>query len=89
MSWRDVVTAFEKELGRDITVDMVPPGEPVPGLPPMMSGLLAAMNGYDSAIDMTEMAAAYNVTPLPLQTFVHNFVAAASAQAVGGQPARS
>jgi uncharacterized protein YbjT (DUF2867 family) len=81
VSWRDVVTAFEKELGRDITVETVPLGEPVPGFPPMMSGLLAAMDGYDSAIDMTEMAAAYGVEPLSLQEFVHNFVAGVSSQA--------
>jgi uncharacterized protein YbjT (DUF2867 family) len=89
VSWRDVVSAFEKELGRDIRVDTVPPGEPVPGFPPMMTGLLAAMNGYDSAIEMTEMAAAYGVKPLSLQEFVHNFVAGASSQAEGGEPARS
>jgi NADH dehydrogenase len=91
LSWRDVVAAFERELGREITVNTVPPGEPVPGLPPMMSGLLAAMDGYDSIIEMTEPAATYGVTPTSLDEFVHGFVGAATAQVdpttAGDQPA--
>jgi NADH dehydrogenase len=82
VTWRDVVGAFERELGREIPVRTVAPGEAVPGRPPMMNQLLAAMDGYDSPVEMTAMAETFGVNPTSLDDFVHGFVAA-SRRAVG------
>lgn len=75
VSWRDVVETFEQELGRKLPVETVSPGTPVPGLPDMMSQLLAAQDTYDSPIDMTELAQTYGVTPTSMSDFVREFVA--------------
>jgi uncharacterized protein YbjT (DUF2867 family) len=76
LTWHDVVAAFERELDREIPVRTVAPGEAVPGFPPMMNQLLAAMDGYDSALDMTAIAETFGVTPTSLDDFVRGFVAA-------------
>jgi uncharacterized protein YbjT (DUF2867 family) len=46
LSMRDIVKAFEHELGRSIPVQTVPPGQQVPGMPPVVTELLAALETY-------------------------------------------
>lgn len=75
VSWRDVVAAFEQELGREVPVRTVPLGQPVPGMPDMITELLTALETYDSPLDMSALAAAYGVTPTSLADFVRGFVA--------------
>jgi hypothetical protein len=62
------------ELGRDLPVHRVAPGEAVPGWTDTMTQPAAALDSYDSPIDMTEMAATYGITPTSLADFVHEFV---------------
>ncbi|MDQ3573408.1 MAG: SDR family oxidoreductase [Actinomycetota bacterium] len=78
ISWRDAVAAFEHELGREIPVHTVRPGEPVPGMPEQVNGLFQALETYDSPLDMTAMAVTYGVTPTGLDDFVHAFVSTAT-----------
>lgn len=77
VSWRDVVAAFEQELGREVRVRSVPFEEPVPGMPQAVNELLHALETYDSPLDITSVSAAYGVRPTPLAEFVHDFVARA------------
>ena len=74
LSWRDVVTVFEQELGRPIPVRTVPPGQPIPGMPPMITELLTALETYDSPLDTTALATTYRITPTRLVDFVHGFI---------------
>lgn len=76
LSWRDIVAAFSDELGRQIPVDTVELGEPIPTLPEFATSLLAALETYDSPLDMTELTGMYGITPTHVSAFVHNFVAA-------------
>jgi NADH dehydrogenase len=76
VSMRDVVAAFEQELGREVPVQTVPFGQPVPGMPPIISELLTALETYDSPLDMTDLAAAYRIRLTTLADFVRSFVAA-------------
>ncbi|MBG6214473.1 MAG: SDR family oxidoreductase [Cryobacterium sp.] len=78
VSWCDVIAAFEKELGREVTVRFIPIGSPVTGMPDMIVGLLTALENYDSPLDTSVLAARYGITPTSLDDFVHGFVAAAS-----------
>ena len=75
VSWWDVIAAFNQELGREIPVRTVQPGQPVPGLPDVVAGLLAMMDTYDSPIDSSELASTYGVTPTSLAEFVRGFLA--------------
>lgn len=74
VSWRDVISAFEAELGRDISVRTIEPGEPAPGLPDVVAPLLAALDTYDTPMDMTQLTGQYGVRPTTLAEFVHSFV---------------
>jgi hypothetical protein len=70
VTWRDVVAALESELGRDIELRTVSPGEPVPGLPENVAQLLATFDTFDSPVDMSEMTRTYGVQPTRLQDYV-------------------
>lgn len=78
VSWRDVVQAFERELGRSIKVASVPLGHKVPDLPDFVSELLTALETYDSRMETASLAARYSVSPTTLAEFVHAFVTTSS-----------
>lgn len=78
LTWRDVVAAFEVELGRNLTVNTVAPGELIPGVPGFVSELAAALATYDSPLDMSALPGTYDVQPTMLADFVHRFVATAT-----------
>jgi NADH dehydrogenase len=70
LTWRDVVAAYARALGREVPVRWVAPGEPVPGLPDPMQGMLAAFETYDSPVEMAELARTFGVALTPLDAFV-------------------
>jgi NADH dehydrogenase len=77
ISWRDVIAAFEDELGQEIPVRTVPLGDAVPGMPEQVNGLFQALETYDSPLDMSAIAATYGVTSTTLKDFVRAFVSTA------------
>jgi uncharacterized protein YbjT (DUF2867 family) len=77
VSWREVVAAYERALGRPIPVRFVAPGEPLPGLPDPMPALLASFEGYDSPVDMTELVRTFGVRLTTVDEFAREDVAAA------------
>jgi uncharacterized protein YbjT (DUF2867 family) len=83
LSWLDIVTAFENELGRSVPVHAVPAGEPAPDLPEFITQLLTTLDAYDSPIDMTQTSRTLEVVPTHLADFVHAFASAARDQVVG------
>ncbi len=70
VTWRDVVAAYERALGRTIEVRTIPPGQPLPGLPDVVSQLAAGLDAYDSPLEMAEMAASFGVRLTSLEEFV-------------------
>lgn len=79
LSWRDIVGTFERELGRPIPIETVPVGERLAGLPDFVTGLLTALETYDSSLDMGETARRYGVELTPLSAWVRASYGAASA----------
>ena len=83
--WRDVVAVYERVLGRPIAVQWIEPGEilpdlpPVPGLAPVVSGLMAALETFDSAVDMTEVARTFGVQLTSMESIVRRSTARESA----------
>jgi uncharacterized protein YbjT (DUF2867 family) len=75
VSWLDIVAAFETELGREVSLRTVPLGQPVPGMPELLSGFLTALETYDSPLDTSQLAKTYGVDPTALKDWVHTFVA--------------
>lgn len=70
VSWRDVVAACEKVLGRELSVRFVAHGEPVPGWAEQTAAIMAAMERDDSAIDMADTACTFGVELTPLEVVV-------------------
>jgi uncharacterized protein YbjT (DUF2867 family) len=87
LCWWDVVATYERLLGRPIPVELIAPGEllpnlpPVPGLTEFVSGLLAALETYDSPIDMTAIAHTFMVQLTPLEDVVRHDITSAPAEA--------
>jgi len=78
ISWRDAVAAFEHELGREIPVRTVRPGDPIPGMPEQVNGLFQLLETYDSPLEMSTLAATFEIAPTTLEDFVHAFVSTAT-----------
>ncbi len=76
VSWRDVVATFECVLGRDIPVETVAIGEPIPGLPEFVAELMASLEFYESPLEMTEASATFDVVPTSLEDFARTLVSA-------------
>lgn len=76
VSWRGVVECYERVLGRELPVRFVPPGEAVEGVNPMLLGLLAMQDTYDSDIDTAALAREFGVRLTPLEAWVRASVAA-------------
>jgi NADH dehydrogenase len=74
VSWRDAIAVFEQELGHAVPVRTVAVGQPVPGMPDVMVGMLTSLEGYDSPLDMTELGSRFGVSPTSVSDFVHEFV---------------
>jgi NADH dehydrogenase len=79
LSWRDIVATVEQELGRPIAIETVPVGEQLAGLPDFVTGLMTALEMYDSSLDMSETAAVYGVEPTPITAWVREAFARAPA----------
>lgn len=77
VSWRDVIAALERALGRDVPVVTVAPGQPLPGLPEAIGQLMAGLELYDSVIPMTETTRVFGVTQTNLDQFLHSMLGSA------------
>lgn len=75
VSLRDVIVAFERDLGREVTVRTLPIPLPSEGATDPIVGLLASLETYDSPIDMTAIADRYGVAPTRMSDFVSGVVA--------------
>jgi uncharacterized protein YbjT (DUF2867 family) len=74
LTWSGIVDTFGQVLGQKLPVKFVAPGEPIPGLPEIAPGVLAAMETYDSPIPMQETARTYGVEQTHLTTFVQRML---------------
>lgn len=81
LSWRDVVAAHERALGREVPVRWIEPGEPLPGLPDMVTGLMAALEMFDTPLPMEEAARTFGVSLTSVDEYVRRTVPAESAAA--------
>lgn len=70
VSWREVIATVERVLGCSLHVQTVAPGEPLPGLPAFVAGLMASFETYDSMIDMAETAGTFSVQQTTVAEFV-------------------
>ncbi len=77
VSWREVVAAYERALGRSIEVRYVKPGDRVEGMSDMLLQLLAAYDRVDTDFDTTALARELDVPLTPLDAWIRASTAAA------------
>jgi NADH dehydrogenase len=75
LSWKEVVAAFERVLGRPVEINLYKPGETLPGQPDWVNQMLPAMESYESILDMSELSKVYGVTPTSMEAFVRQKLA--------------
>lgn len=75
VSWYDIVAACERALGHPIEVRRVPVGESIPGLPDSVAQFAAALESYDSPLDMTQTATAFGVRLTPVEEYATEVLA--------------
>lgn len=68
VSWRGVVDTLGQLLGQELPLQFAAPGAPIPGMPEIVPGVLAAMETYDSPIPMEATARTFGVEMTPLQS---------------------
>jgi len=83
LSWRDIVSTFEQELGRPVPLETVAVGQRLPGLPDFVTDLVTALEMYDTPLDMRETTSIYGVDPTSLTSWVRQRFAVATAEARG------
>ena len=74
LSLRDAAAIFGKLLGREIQINSVAPGQPVPGLPDAVGQMLAGLDFFDSPIEMKEMSGTFGIELTPMADFASAFV---------------
>jgi NADH dehydrogenase len=74
VTWHDVVRAYESARGHPIQVRSVAPGDPLPGLPELVSGLAAALETFDSPVPMDEPSRTYGVRLTSIAEFARERV---------------
>jgi len=74
-TFRDAVTAFKIALGnREILINSVSPGQPIPGLPDFMAQTLAGFEFFDSPMNMAELSKTFDIKLTSLEEFARDFV---------------
>ncbi len=68
--WREIVGAVSDALGRELPVQWVAPGEPVPLLALEVGGILAGLESFDTVIDMTETVRTFGLELTPVEGVV-------------------
>jgi uncharacterized protein YbjT (DUF2867 family) len=74
LSILESVEVFEKVLNRQIQIKHVAPDEPVPGLPTLITEMLAGLNFFESPIEMNELSKIYGVDLTSMEDFAKKFV---------------
>jgi uncharacterized protein YbjT (DUF2867 family) len=78
VSWQDVVAAYERVTGREIEITYVPMGQPLPGVPDFVSGLMNQLENYDSVIPMDTLADEFGVRQVFLDDSIQKQIRAAT-----------
>ena len=76
LSWKDVVRITSQVVGRELAIRHVTPAEGLPGLPAVVSGLMAGMDTYDSPLDMTATSQTYGVQLTPAEAVIRRLFTA-------------
>lgn len=75
VSWTDIVATAGRMTNQPIPVQLIPPGEPLPGLPDVVSQLMAGQDTYDSPIEMNQLCHRFGISLTPMESYVERMFA--------------
>lgn len=71
LSWTDIVAKASEIAGRPLETESIPPGSPIPTLPPpidqLIGNMAAGLEQQDVVIDMSDLAREFGVIPTPAE----------------------
>ena len=79
LSWTDVARVYERVLDRKVDLAHAAPGEAIPGIPPPVLPILAALDTYETVFDTSVSARAFGIVLTPLEDVARRQLAAAAA----------
>ena len=62
ITFRQAAEAYGQALGRPLSIRSVAPGEPITGLPPIVWGIAAGLESFDSPMPMDDLVRRFGVT---------------------------
>ena len=86
VTFREVAEAYAEAAGRPLAVRSVAPGEPIPGLPPVVWGIAAGLESYGSDVPMEATARRFGVRPTGYRDFVRGRVTALAGSTAAPSP---
>ncbi len=86
ITFRQAAEAYGEALGRPLAIRSVAPGEPIPGLPPIVWGIAAGFETYDSPVPMEETCRRFGVRSTGHQDFVRERVSAVAGSTAAPSP---
>ena len=85
-TFREVAEAYAEAAGRPLAIRSVAPGEPIPGLPPIVWGIAAGFETYDSPVPMDETAGRFGVRSTGYRDFIRGRITALAGSTAAPSP---
>lgn len=86
VTFREVAEAYAEAAGRPLAIRSVAPGEPIPGLPPVVWGIAAGLESYGSDVPMEATARRFDVRPMGHRDFIRGRVTALAGSTAAPSP---
>lgn len=86
ITFREATEAYAEAAGRPLAIRSVAPGEPIPGLPPVVWGIAAGLESYGSDVPMEATARRFGVRPTGYRDFIRGRVTALAGSTAAPSP---
>jgi len=86
VTFREVAEGYAEAAGRPLAIRSVAPGEPIPGLPPVVWGIAAGLESYGSDVPMEATARRFDVRPTDHRDFIRGRVTALAGSTAAPSP---
>jgi NADH dehydrogenase len=86
VTFREVAEAYAEAAGRPLAIRSVAPGEPIPGLPPVVWGIAAGLESYGSDVPMEATARRFGIRLTSYKDFIRGRVTALAGSTAAPSP---
>ncbi len=86
VTFREVAEAYAEAAGRPLAIRSVAPGEPIPGLPPVVWGIAAGLESYGSDVPRAATARRFGIRLTSYRDFIRDRVTALAGSTAAPYP---